>query len=489
MLKRLVPALALLTLPACGRDETVHVNPFGAAVALRDPAEAPAPLQKAARGIVRIRSVESLGTGFFMTPKGILMTNEHVLGRSNCLREGCWVTLSFGFGKGTERFREKRYFASPVASNVALDMSVFEIRDAPTGKPIATPDFLRLAPTASEGLAGKTLHTIGHPHGNLKKWTSGQMLEPNGDWLVLTNLVFSGNSGSPILDDEGNAVGLVHRSLQLDESVVTATGANTLAMGTSGAALLKALSGPDGTLNLAADPKRIANLRTTAEVEALWDKEFSTAVLLSAAGGRMPEERLQERLGGLREECRTELAGLRSHAELETPQCRLAWKILNCSGSGPKVCPDRQEWLAVAREFIEKRATIQGAPSFQDLRIVEKLFEKPAEGRAFAWDLARPRLKPLGTLTPEQALIAAEFGELRSFAGTDLVEFFRNYRAIPNWRYRIDEIVTGQYWLYRIGEVSAESLVGLLETLAIDPEVSIELRLALEAEAFRARKG
>ena len=52
-------------------------------------ATAPAAIKTAARAVVRIHTAKAYGTGSFISPDGLLLTNNHVLGVPVCPIEGC----------------------------------------------------------------------------------------------------------------------------------------------------------------------------------------------------------------------------------------------------------------------------------------------------------------------------------------------------------------------------------------------------------------
>jgi S1-C subfamily serine protease len=68
---------------------------------LHDITDAPAPIQVAARSVVRIGTAGAMATGSFISATGLLLTNNHVLGAAVCAREGCWVQLAPMHQNGT----------------------------------------------------------------------------------------------------------------------------------------------------------------------------------------------------------------------------------------------------------------------------------------------------------------------------------------------------------------------------------------------------
>jgi S1-C subfamily serine protease len=60
-------------------------------------------IQTAARAVVRVRTAGQVATAFFISPSGLLLTNNHVLGISVCPVQGCYVTLTQMHERGQTR--------------------------------------------------------------------------------------------------------------------------------------------------------------------------------------------------------------------------------------------------------------------------------------------------------------------------------------------------------------------------------------------------
>jgi len=56
--------------------------------------DAPAPIQTAAQAVVRVHTAGAYATGSFISPNGILLTNNHVLGVEVCPQEGCYAQIT-----------------------------------------------------------------------------------------------------------------------------------------------------------------------------------------------------------------------------------------------------------------------------------------------------------------------------------------------------------------------------------------------------------
>src|SRR5688572_20585820 len=94
-------ALGLVT--ACGKDQPAPLE-LPKFREMKNPSEAPEKLRRAADAVVKIETADGYGTGSFISPDGLMLTNNHVLGTIDdhaCAREGCYITLHIGRQVGT----------------------------------------------------------------------------------------------------------------------------------------------------------------------------------------------------------------------------------------------------------------------------------------------------------------------------------------------------------------------------------------------------
>ena len=123
-------------------------------------------------------------------------------------------------------------------------MAVVQVYTAsgPSGPTFASPDYLSWSDRSATSLVGSHV-TLGHPEACLKKWSDGEVIDAFGTWVDTTAYILPGDSGSPVLDDRGRLVGLIHHS---DESqdLFTTNGALVDSEGTASAPLHAAVSHP-----------------------------------------------------------------------------------------------------------------------------------------------------------------------------------------------------------------------------------------------------
>jgi S1-C subfamily serine protease len=155
-------------------------------------------LRRAQQVTVRIRSLGcdrfGVGSGFVL-PGGVVVTNRHVVDQPRQVSINTWDGLS----------READVSGIAVDS----DLAVLQLRDA-TGLPVAE---LRTTPVQT----GETVVAVGYPGGGPATVTTGtvvgrvdgELLGEPAPVLRVDATIRQGNSGGPLLDEEGRVVGVV----------------------------------------------------------------------------------------------------------------------------------------------------------------------------------------------------------------------------------------------------------------------------------------
>ena len=152
------------------------------------------------------------GSGFFISEKGYIATNYHVIKDAEAIQ----VVY---FEKGVKRV----YDAKVIKSDKQNDLSIIKIDD-PTYK-----DISKLPYSFSTSIVdvGTSVFTLGYPMLNLMgeeiKFTDGKISSKTGFQGDITVYQISvpiqpGNSGGPLFDDEGNLIGITSSGLRKDIS-------------------------------------------------------------------------------------------------------------------------------------------------------------------------------------------------------------------------------------------------------------------------------
>src|SRR6185312_6525113 len=243
-----------------------------------DLTSASGPIKTASLAVVRIHTAGEYGTGSFISPDGLLLTNNHVLGDTVCPLEGCSIELTFNFQRGETYAPPMTVFAVPVAVDVGLDMALVQIHvGSADGPHWQTANYLTIVGHDPASMLGMHITIVGHPESRLKKWTSGQVVDVFGNWFSSTAYILPGDSGSPVLDDAGNLVGIIHRA-PTGEDLISSDGVNVMAIGTASGPLQTSIAAatlPNSMISTAA--------ATTADAVVAADFVYLNGLAATAA--------------------------------------------------------------------------------------------------------------------------------------------------------------------------------------------------------------
>ncbi|WP_216827773.1 S1C family serine protease [Alkalihalobacterium elongatum] len=139
--------------------------------------------------VVTIQSSHSRGTGFAVSSDGIIITNHHVVDGKGQL------VISFPNGD--------LYEGTVIDSNEDLDLAFVSV---------PAKDIPYLSLNDKSGSIGDEIYVIGNPLMHSQIVTDGEIVE-NEDRLQVLKIsapIYSGNSGSPVINKEGKVIGVVY---------------------------------------------------------------------------------------------------------------------------------------------------------------------------------------------------------------------------------------------------------------------------------------
>lgn len=151
--------------------------------------------------IVAVQTGTGHGTGFSITEDGQILTNEHVV------RDALEIVVSFSGGD--------LFYAEVVKEDPESDLALLQLLNS---EEQAFP-YLSIASEASE--PGDAVFVMGHPLTHSYILNEGVVKESTRTYQVvdISNAVFPGHSGSPVLSTEQEVVGVVYaRQAEGDES-------------------------------------------------------------------------------------------------------------------------------------------------------------------------------------------------------------------------------------------------------------------------------
>lgn len=159
-------------------------------------------------------SETGLGTGAILDSSGYVLTNWHVVAGYEA------GVIFLKPANGTEPPENSAYGMRVIATNKQADLALVKIEKPPVGLVGVTLGDIARVQVAQD------IHIIGHPHGQLWSYSTGvvSQIRDNYDWkyvdgsehsakvLQMQTAINPGNSGGPVLDNNGNMLGLVAMS-------------------------------------------------------------------------------------------------------------------------------------------------------------------------------------------------------------------------------------------------------------------------------------
>ena len=449
---------------------------------LKDLGSATAAIQRSAKAVVRLKVARSVATGSFISATGLLLTNNHVLGNNVCPTEGCYVAVTFDWQAGEPFQAPMIYFALPKAVDVGLDMAVVQLFESRGGPMVGTPDYLTFHSQSPASLVGMHVTVVGHPEGYLKKWADGLVLDSSGNWITSTAYTLPGDSGSPILNDAGQIVGLSHRA-PTTEDLFTNSGVDIYSIGTASAPLMAVLNAPLPATMIS----RSAATTSTDFLanDLLYLNSRTSTVNISGASVTA--------LSVLAQACDTALA----RTDFRTPDdlssaltpCYHAETWIDCRIDAPvqpygTVCPTGAEATAWAARFVEANQAMldmNGAMDFYSVSTaVARLQPTVQQGvQAGAQSLQQALVQGKPTLDFQLADYLSQF-QIADYGGKAIKDYLINYQQDPNYQLQGGSLTEAGDWLYVDGQLSNADYVSLLSRLHGDPDTSVGTKLYIE---------
>ena len=142
------------------------------------------------------------GTGFYISNQGHFLTNQHVIDSNpKCLQKGvCKIILDYTDINGKVFKEEKR--VQLLTCHTRFDFCLIKIENFNSSNP-----FLKLQLNEKNTPASSKIYTVGFPGDKSDKTIShGEVVGTSGNSLLITNAIFGGASGSPVLSKDTNQV-------------------------------------------------------------------------------------------------------------------------------------------------------------------------------------------------------------------------------------------------------------------------------------------
>ena len=181
------------------------------------PTRGPMIYRERVNGVVLIASTKAVGTGVLVSAQGDIVTNEHIVQGAHKAQGDEWVAVWFKPPLGVRPVTGDFLLAKVIERNQRRDLAHIRLAqpkpEAATVIPLAN-----LMPDV-----GQEVFTIGHPKTYLWSLTQGvvSQIRPDYQWRYEDGILRSataiqtqapvnpGNSGGPLLNEDGAIVGIV----------------------------------------------------------------------------------------------------------------------------------------------------------------------------------------------------------------------------------------------------------------------------------------
>jgi S1-C subfamily serine protease len=178
-------------------NDNATITPLTATVAPAPPPRKPADLtilfQKYQNSVVTVWSELGHGTGFIVDPRGLIVTNQHVIGLSDL------ISVQFD--------PQRKVAAKLLVSDPSRDVAVLwaDLSAFPEALPAPVAQSENGRPDAIEG---EQVFTIGSPLSQRKILTAGIVSKVEARAIISDININPGNSGGPLFNSAGEVIGI-----------------------------------------------------------------------------------------------------------------------------------------------------------------------------------------------------------------------------------------------------------------------------------------
>lgn len=149
------------------------------------------PYEKVEKGILHLVSSTGSGTGFLIHKKGYVLTNQHVIED---------LDIIFGYMLNHPLKLELEVIGD--GSMMGLDLALLKIIDLPD-------DLVPILFTKTSIRIGDTAYTVGNPKNLGTSLSKGTVSRMDEKILQCDLTVNAGNSGGPVLNEQGECIGII----------------------------------------------------------------------------------------------------------------------------------------------------------------------------------------------------------------------------------------------------------------------------------------
>lgn len=148
------------------------------------------PMNRLMSSVLRLHIEDRVGTGFVISPKGLVLTNQHIVLDQD--------TITGSFDDSSEKFTLKVLYHG----SDEIDLCLLKI--------VSTNQFNKIPFATHPPLLGEEVSTIGNPRGIGLSVSKGHISRLGDDGDLQLNIQLNpGNSGGPVLNQQGELVGII----------------------------------------------------------------------------------------------------------------------------------------------------------------------------------------------------------------------------------------------------------------------------------------
>ena len=456
------------------------------------------------------------GTAFFVAFDGqtYIVTNNHIAGPANCPVSGCYMDAVFNLEKN--RIAQKKIlFLTPVATDQDVDVSFFRFKEAfedGSFKALKVPASLEFdSPSQPRGLLKKNIYVLGHPRLGLKKISSGNIIRLERGHIIVSAYTLPGNSGSPIITEQGKVMGIHHSSVKRNDNVTKSSVLHE-GKGSSVFSLLsvlkKGISDPSGVASdfiridqkiSYSKAKKLAPLFLNAHVVPVLDtdKSFFGELYLECKNSLNLSAHSSSAFSLSHEACTTarQWIGCQSLENLPSPSFTLSTaKSMEhpdfmASGSWCPASETRKDWAQIFQKIGQKYESFVGGSALPwTADAVFQSFTDRERGMKVSFLETKQRLESRNEPIRFDDVLAllrySEYEKKPEIKNMTLLEMVRQYKRLYNYQYEILEIGESVILLVKQGRLDRVEAKALVATLLDDEQISLNAFLILERKAF-----
>jgi len=456
------------------------------------------------------------GTGSFVNWEGstYIMTNNHIAGPGNCPLNGCYMESIFNLEKN--KIPEKKMlFLTPVATNQDIDVSFFSFNEVTADgsfQPLKVPQALDFESiTNPRGLLKKKVYVVGHPRLGLKKFSMGNIIRFDLGHIIVTAYTLPGNSGSPILTEQGRIAGIHHSSVKRNDNITKSSvlhegkGSSVFSLIT---VLKEGLSNPSSIVSEFVQidqkisygkAKKLTSLFLNAHVVPVLEsgKSFFGELYLECKASLNLAARSSAGFAQSHEACSIarQWMGCQSLENLPTPAFTLSTaKSMEhpdfaVSGSWCPASETRKDWAKIFQKIGGKYESFVGGSALPwAADAVFQSFTDRERGMKASFVETKRRIEARNEpIRFDEVLALLRYGEYEKkpeIKNMALVEMVRQYKRLYNYHYEILEIGESAILLVEQGRLDRREAKTLIADLLADSNITLNAFLILEKKAF-----